>query len=271
MRLDHLVIDPDDFNATYAPEARPVDLGARMCAAGAVDGEEDPGGATPPAHAAVGPEPAGATGPDVSDHQPSVDWRAVQAAGHGIGIAKASEGLSWRSRTFPRRWGAIAEAGLIRGAYHFARPQPGRTGREEAEAFLRVVDAAGGFRPGDLRPILDIEAFGSGGRLSRQQTLGYAYDFALAVKERVGRLPIIYTGAFWRDQMGNPDNSLGCHLWLAAYVRDPTPFIPLAWRQTGWSIWQHTSRGACPGVPTPCDLNVVRAVTTLDKLRLPGG
>jgi lysozyme len=270
MPIDDLVIDVDDFDAVYAPDEQTPDLGADMCAAGQVDGQEDPGGTTAPVDDPEDLALARATGPDVSDFQASVDWHRVQAAGHDIGIAKASEGLTWRSRIFPRRWAAIADAGLIRGAYHFARPQPGRSGRDEADAFLTVVDAAGGFRPGDLRPILDIEAFGSA-PLSRQQTLRFAYDFAITVKEHVGRLPIIYTGAFWRDQMGNPDNSLGCHLWLAAYVRDPTPFIPVAWRATGWSMWQHTSRGSCPGVPGPCDLNVVRSGDTLSKLRLPLG
>jgi GH25 family lysozyme M1 (1,4-beta-N-acetylmuramidase) len=267
MPFDDLVIDVDDFDAVYAPEERPHDLGADMCA-GHVDGHEDPGGATAPENHPEGLTVARASGPDVSDFQPSVDWHKTQAAGHDIGIAKASEGLTWRSRLFPRRWAAIADAGLIRGAYHFARPQPGRSGRDEAAAFLSIVNAAGGFRPGDLRPILDIEAFGSA-PLSPQKTLRFAYDFAVAVKEEVGRLPIIYTGAFWRDRMGNPHNSLGCHLWLAAYVRDPTPFIPVAWQATGWSMWQHTSKGTCPGIPTPCDLNVVHAGDTLGKLRLP--
>jgi GH25 family lysozyme M1 (1,4-beta-N-acetylmuramidase) len=267
MSIDELVIDVDDFDAVYAPEERPHDLGADMCA-GHVDGHEDPGGSTAPANDPEGLTVARASGPDVSDFQPNVDWHKAQTAGHDIGIAKASEGLTWRSRLFPRRWAAIADAGLIRGAYHFARPQPGRSGRDEAQAFLSVVSAAGGFRPGDLRPILDIEAFGSA-PLSPQKTLRFAYDFAVAVKEEVGRLPIIYTGAFWRDRMANPSNSLGCHLWLAAYVRDPTPFIPVAWKATSWSMWQHTSKGACPGITTPCDLNVVRAADTLGKLRLP--
>jgi GH25 family lysozyme M1 (1,4-beta-N-acetylmuramidase) len=153
--------------------------------------------------------------------------------------------VTWRSRLFQRRWAAIADAGLIRGAYHFARPQPGRSGRDEAEAFLSVVNAAGGFRPGDLRPALDIEAFGTA-PLSPQQTLRFAYDFAVAVKEQVGRLPIIYTGAFWRDRMGNPSNSLGCHLWLAAYVRDPTPFIPVAWQPAAGACGSRRARGPAP-------------------------
>jgi GH25 family lysozyme M1 (1,4-beta-N-acetylmuramidase) len=270
MPSDDLVFDIDDFDAVYAPEEQRHDLGAAMGAAGHVDGHADPGGATAPTNRRQLRAIAAASGPDVSDHQPSVDWDKVQTAGHDIAVAKASEGLTWRSRLFQRRWAAIADAGLIRGAYHFARPQPGRSGRDEANAFLSVVDASGGFRAGDLRPILDIEAFGDA-PLSPQKTLRFAYDFAVAVKEQVGRLPIIYTGAFWRDRMGNPTNSLGCHLWLAAYVRDPTPFIPVAWQATSWSIWQHTSKGTCPGIATPCDLNVVRAGDTLGKLRLPAG
>ena len=263
-----MAVDALDFDSVFSIDVDLDDPGAAM-AAGSTTEEAPSDDAAQSSAMAVA---AGArwSGPDVSDHQPSVNWGRVASSGHRLAVAKATEGLTWRSKVFPARWKAMQDAGLVRGAYHFARPQPGRSGRDEAEFFLSVVDDAGGFRPGDLRPVLDLEAYGPT-PLGAAQTLRWAHEFAREVKEHVGRLPIIYTGAFWRDAMGNPDSGLGCHLWLAAYVNDPTPFVPRAWRATGWSIWQHTSSGTCPGIPGRCDLNVTRNRDVLAKLRLPAG
>ena len=253
MAADDLAIDTLDYDLSFVPDE------------GISPGQVDSGERHPPGS----PRVSRPTGPDVSDHNRNINWDKVREAGHEFAIAKASEGLTWRATTFPGRWKAIADAGLLRGAYHFARPQPGRTGADEAKWFLRVVDDAGGFRPGDLRPVLNLEW----GTLDAAGLLRFSYDFAVTVKQHsglgVGVLCMIYTGFFWRENMGNPSNNLGCHLWLAAHVSDPERYVPLAWKQKGWSMWQFTNNGSCPGIPGRCDLNVVRDRATLAKLRLP--
>jgi lysozyme len=210
------------------------------------------------------PAPAGArvlTGVDVSNHQPDVDWDQVKAAGHSFAFSKVSEGLGAADRIFgPGRWKAMRDAGLVRGVYHFARPQRGRDPKDEVDEFLGLVERAGGFADGDLVPVLDIEDYGAAGKLNPRQTLEWARGFVEAVHARVGRRPIIYTGVFWREAMGNPPDDLGCPLWLAAYVKDPKPFIPSAWAQESFTIWQHTQSGSTAGIPGNADLN-----------RLPGG
>jgi lysozyme len=201
------------------------------------------------------------TGVDVSNHQPNVDWDQVKAAGHSFAFAKVSEGLGTPDTVFgPGRWKAMRDAGLVRGVYHFARPQRGRDPKDEVVEFLGLVERAGGFQDGDLVPVLDLEAYGAAGRLNPRQTLEWARGFVEEIHARVGRRPIIYTGVFWRESMANPPDDLGCPLWLAAYVRDPKPFIPKAWAQESFSIWQHTDTGSTAGVPGNADLN-----------RLPGG
>jgi GH25 family lysozyme M1 (1,4-beta-N-acetylmuramidase) len=53
-----------------------------------------------------------AVGPDVSRWQGSVDWNKVLAAGAGIGIAKATEGIDFVDPTFtPARYKAMQKAG----------------------------------------------------------------------------------------------------------------------------------------------------------------
>jgi lysozyme len=213
---------------------------------------------------AAAPAAAGArvlTGVDVSNHQPNVDWDQVKAAGHSFAFAKVSEGLGTPDRVFgPGRWKAMRDAGLVRGVYHFARPQRGRDPKDEVVEFLGLVEQAGGFEDGDLVPVLDLEDFGAAGRLTARQTLEWARGFVEEIHARVGRRPIIYTGVFWRDTMDNPPDDLMCPLWLAAFVRDPKPFIPRAWAQESFAIWQHTETGSTGGVPGNVDLN-----------RMPGG
>lgn len=201
------------------------------------------------------------TGVDVSVHQPDVDWEKVKAEGHTFAFAKVSEGLDFPDKAFGKgRWKSMRDAGLVRGAYHFARPQKGRDPKDEVREFLGILNRAGGLQDGDLLPVLDLEAYGAAGRLTPKQTSEWAGGFVEEMRARIGRRPIIYTGVFWREAMQNPPDAFGCPLWLAAYVRDPKQFVPKAWSATSFAIWQHTETGTSRGWRGPADLN-----------RLPGG
>jgi len=200
------------------------------------------------------------TGIDVSNNQATVDFAKVKAAGHSFAFHKVSEGLQTPDAKFGARWKAMRAAGLVRGAYHFARPQKRRDPKAEVNEFLGLIKQAGGLQDGDLLPVLDIEAFGAAGALNAAQTHAWARGFVDELHARAGVRPIIYTGAFWRDAIGNPADNLGCPLWLAAFVTDPKPFVPTAWAAESFSIWQHTETGSSAGVSGHVDLN-----------RLPGG
>ena len=209
------------------------------------------------------------TGVDISNNNPSVDWHAVKDAGHTFAVHKTSEGLGTPDKLFPKRWKAMRDAGLVRGAYHFARPQKGRDPKAEAHEMLQRIKDAGGLEDGDLVPTLDIEAFGAAGRLTADQTVAWARGFVDEVEARIGRKPLIYTGAFWRDEMGNPTDDLGCRLWLAAFVEHPEQFIPRAFRQESFAIHQFTETGTCKGVQGHVDLNrLPGGHTALDHLRI---
>jgi GH25 family lysozyme M1 (1,4-beta-N-acetylmuramidase) len=209
------------------------------------------------------------TGVDISNNNPSVDWHAVKDAGHTFAIHKTSEGLGTPDERFPSRWKAMRDAGLVRGAYHFARPQKGRAAKDEAREMLQRIKDAGGLKEGDLTPTLDIEAFGQAGRLTAAQTVAWARAFVNEVDARIGRKPLIYTGSFWRDEMGNPSDDLGCRLWLAAFVEHPDQFVPKAFRAESYAIWQHTETGTCKGVQGHVDLNrLPGGHTALDRLRM---
>jgi lysozyme len=212
------------------------------------------------------------TGPDVSLNQPDVDWAQVAGAGHTFGIAKATDGLGTRDDKFGKgRWKAMKDAGLVRGAYHFARPQKGRDPKDEVAEYLACIADAGGLQPGDLVPLLDVEAYGKAGKLTAPQTLEWVRGWVTEMRARIGRFPVIYTGSFWRDDMANPGDNLGCPLWLAAYVKkaDMPGFVPVAWQTGGVTLWQFTSTGKCPGIAGGCDLSRFDGPqSSFDALRL---
>jgi lysozyme len=209
-------------------------------------------------------------GIDIAEHQGQIDWKKVAASGVKFAYARATEGLNDPDPTFAKNWAQMRSVGIARGAYHFARPAKGRSPHDEVKEFLSVVDRAGGFHPGDLVPMLDLESFGvTGPALSPQQTLEWARAFVHELHGKVGRMPIIYTGSFWRDAMANPADDLGCKLWLAAYVKDPTKWIPTAWAEHGWLMWQYTKTGAVPGIGPKVDLDVLKGGSAaLERLRM---
>ena len=216
-------------------------------------------------------------GIDVSRNQPSINWQKVVGSGRAFAYAQVSDGLRTPDPTFTKDlWTGMRQAGLARGAYHFARPQQNRDPRDEVHEFLNLLTRAGGLQTGDLIPMLDVEGFGSAGRLTQRQTLEWVRGFVNEMHAQIGRRPIIYTGSFWRDQMGNPADDLNCKLWLAAYVKNPNDFLPAAWGNSGFTIWQFSSTGTLPGVEkTPggpkvaCDLDVLKGGSAgLEKLRM---
>lgn len=87
----------------------------------------------------------------MSHWQRRVNWPQVAGSDAKFAIAKATDGTSSDDR-FKYNWSGIQEAGLFRGAYHFAHP--GTDAETQAVHFASVVGPLG-FR--DLPPALDLE------------------------------------------------------------------------------------------------------------------
>jgi GH25 family lysozyme M1 (1,4-beta-N-acetylmuramidase) len=200
-------------------------------------------------------------GIDVSGVRGDVDWRRVVAQGYRFAFVKATEGLDFHDPQFGHgRWRAMREAGIVRGAYHYARPQAGRRGRDEAAFFLSAVHDAGGLRPGDLPLCLDVEWKEC--TLTGAQIKAWCSDFCTAVHEATGRDVITYTGDFWRDRVGRlgPPRH-GEQLWLPVYGPNdgktrvaPETLVPRGFRLL---MHQWTDKGHVDGVQAqPVDLNV---------------
>ena len=196
--------------------------------------------------------PATAAGPihgiDVSAWQGQIDWGAVQRSGRLFAFAKATEGATFVDRTFAANRAAMGQAGLVlRGFYHFARPDR-NTAAAEAANFLRTVGPLG---PGEVA-VLDIEVTPGPG-------IGdWAAEWLSRVHQATGRVPLIYSYQSYLYEI--PTSRLTPYpLWVAAWGDDngqvPTT-QPRTDRWSRWTFWQYTSKARVPGVSTQVDDNL---------------
>jgi len=90
-------------------------------------------------------------GCDVSDVQGFPKWNEVKSAGVEYAFCKATEGTTFQAKRFKYNWEGIKDAGIIRGAYHFARTINDPT--KDAGNFIETV---GELDDSDML-VLDIE------------------------------------------------------------------------------------------------------------------
>lgn len=170
---------------------------------------------------------------DVSHHNgTSLDFAAAKAAGILAVIHKVSQGSTGMDPMYVANRKAILEAGLLLGAYHFG---DGSDGATQATHFLDNVGAVSG-----RLLVLDLESNTTGPTMTPPQ----AQAFFARVKQRTGKVPLVYTGRWFLG--GHVDPVLAqCPLWLPEYGDDP--IVPNGW--TNWALWQFTD--GCAGSPPP--------------------
>ncbi|MCK7622452.1 peptidoglycan-binding protein [Streptomyces sp. RS10V-4] len=190
---------------------------------------------------------SGVRGLDVSAYQETVDWAAVAADGASFAYVKATEGTSYISSRFAQQYDGAAAVGLIRGAYHFARPDKS-SGDAQADYF---VDHGGAWRPDGrtLPGVLDVEAtpglpacYG----VSPAATVRWIASFDDEYRRRTGRHPVINTNASWWSQCTGNSTAFAATnlLWVGSYTGTPHP-LPSGWPT--YTIWQTSDSGTFPG------------------------
>src|SRR4051794_17426354 len=92
---------------------------------------------------------SGVLGMDVSGHQGNVNWSAAWSNGARWAYVKATEGTSYTSSYFAQQYNGSYNVGMIRGAYHFARPNVSG-GATQADYF--VNHGGGGAAAGQTLP-----------------------------------------------------------------------------------------------------------------------
>ena len=134
-------------------------------------------------------------GIDVSEYQGKISWSYVDTIEkkyplHYVFI-RATVGKDRTDRQFERNWLGAKENKMIRGAYHYYRPN--ENSLEQAELFIKTVK----LEKGDLPPVLDIE------KLPKNQSIANLKlglkRWLKAVESHYGVKPIIYTGERYCD------------------------------------------------------------------------
>lgn len=224
--------------------------------------------------AATGPitsppeEPPMATtvsGVDVSNHQGVVDWVHVAANGVQFALIKASgdEGPTnvFLDAEFPTNWAQSRALGLVRGAYHYARPSQ-VSPAASVTTFQRAIQAVGGLKPGDLIA-LDLEDPGVPDKTSLHQ---WTAEWLALAEEVFGVAPVKYSARYYTSTHDLEHADLErWPTWWASYQTTQPAGV------TGWkplSIWQYSASGRVPGISGDVDLNVFNG--TVAELRALG-
>jgi GH25 family lysozyme M1 (1,4-beta-N-acetylmuramidase) len=206
---------------------------------------------------------ASVTGPDIASYQhpsgKSINWSSVYSAGKRFVFIKATEGTGYRNPYFARDWSGSHAAGLMHGAYHFARPSA-RSGSAAAQARAFVATAGRARSAGDLPPTLDLEVTGG---LGPTRLIAWTKQWLNTVQNLTGRKPMIYSYPyFWAHNMRGTTTFRDHRLWGASYGSRPTTFAG-AW--STWTFWQYSSRSRVSGIHAQTDMN--RFNGTLAQLR----
>ncbi len=183
-------------------------------------------------------------GIDVSNHQGEIDWAAVADDGIGAAMIKATEGNDYEDPRFQENWTRSAEAGVLRGAYHFfTLCSPGA---QQAENFLAAAP------PDDeaLPPAIDLELIGAcEERPPRSVVSQELEDFRQAVEEAWGRPLLVYARGDFRSEYdlgelaSNPQ-------WVTHFFIRP--------RDDAWTVWQIHYVARVDGIDGGVDLDVFR-------------
>lgn len=187
---------------------------------------------------------ANPVGIDVSSWQGGINWSSVRGAGIEFAWMKATEGLTYKDPTFSANYLNAYHAGVIRGAYHYARPDV--SGGAAQASFFASNGGAWSRDNLTLPGVLDIEGtcYGYSQAAMRQWVL----DFYTTYKARTGRDVVIYTSPSWWNSCtgGWSGMSARSPLWVAHWTSAASPSIPSGFPY--WTVWQYTSTGSVSGV-----------------------
>ncbi|MEV5802466.1 lysozyme [Streptomyces collinus] len=186
-------------------------------------------------------------GVDVSSYQGDVAWQTLWGSGVQWAYTKASEGTYYTNPYFGSQYSGSYDAGMIRGAYHFATPDTSG-GAAQADYF---VDHGGGWsKDGKTLPgALDMEWNPYGDDCYGKSASGmvtWVRDFLDRYKSRTGRNAVIYTATSWWSQCTGDYAGFAATnpLWIARYA-STAGTLPAGW--SVYTMWQYTSSGPTVG------------------------
>ena len=193
-------------------------------------------------------------GLDVSEFQGEIDWELTKTLENSYALdfvfIRATAGMDKVDRKFDYNWLEAKNNKLIRGAYHYYRPNENSI--DQANFFIKTVQ----LHKGDLPPVLDIE------KLPKNQSmknLKLGLNRWLRVVEAHYKVkPIIYTGEkYYNDFL--KDDFKDYLFWIANYnfYREKIG--------DDWLFWQFTEKATVSGIKGNVDVNIYNG--DLEQLR----
>lgn len=183
-------------------------------------------------------------GIDVSNHQGPIDWDRVANDGIDFAYIKATEGGDWLDAQFRTNWSAAADAGVLRGPYHFftlCRPA-----QEQARWFLSVAPPV----PSSLPPAVDLELAGNcSDRPDPAVVNEEVQEFLRIVESAWDRRAILYVGGDYQSVYPLPPR-LQRPRWELGFLRRPDVDDLI--------IWQVHGLAHIEGISGDVDLNLGR-------------
>jgi lysozyme len=186
-----------------------------------------------------------AVGIDVSEYQDEIDWDEVEAVDDDYQLSfvfvRATVGNDRLDKRFQENWQGVKENHLIRGAYHYYRPNENSI--EQAELFIKTVR----LQKGHLPPVLDIEKLPENQSVERLK-VGLK-RWLTKVEEHYKMKPIIYTGERYYDDFLKEEFS-DYLFWIANYnfYREKM--------KEDWLFWQFTEKASVSGIKGNVDVNI---------------
>lgn len=182
---------------------------------------------------------------DVSEYQGTIDWEQAKKMEDTFALPfvfiRATAGKDKVDKKFETNWKKSKANGMIRGAYHYYRPNENSI--KQADLFIKTVR----LEKGDLPPVLDIE------NLPKTQSMDSLKvglkRWLQHVEAHYNVKPIIYSGeSYYTDFLKKEFKEYP--FWIANYnffvenIKDE------------WLFWQFTDKGSVPGIKGPVDINV---------------
>ncbi|MDI1256439.1 MAG: glycoside hydrolase family 25 protein [Flavobacterium sp.] len=185
-------------------------------------------------------------GVDVSEYQGKIKWDSIKNIDGTFPIdfvfIRATAGNDRPDNYFRENWAAAKKRNLIRGAYHYYRPNENSI--EQAELFIKTVK----LRKGDMPPVLDIE------KLPKEQSLDSLKvglrRWLNKVELYYGVKPIIYTGEKYYENFLYEEFGDDYPFWIANYN------LAVDKIKDDWLFWQFTERATVNGIDGNVDVNI---------------
>ena len=181
---------------------------------------------------------------DVSQFQGEINWSEIDSV-EGFKLdyvfIRATAGSDKVDSRFEENWSNARKYKLIRGAYHYYRPN--ENSLEQAKNFIKNVK----LRKGDFPPVLYIE------KLPESQSIDSLKvglrRWLKAVDKHYNVKPIIYTGEKYYEDFLKEEFE-GYTFWIANYnfwvegIKDD------------WQFWQFTEKARINGISENVDINI---------------